>query len=212
MVHIQAGLEPAPTLFIINYDLGSHIYLLGWEISLSQKKNHKLVLFFILAGVGGSASRVRKNVHWTFFTCVSAGFNLPETWQLPFRILPFSLPQKKNHKLVLFFILAGVGGSASRVRKNVHWTFFTCVSAGFNLPETWQLPFRILPFSLPQKKNHKLVLFFILAGVGGFEPPKCQSQSLVPYRLATPQYYIKFVCGVEDGTRTHGLWCHKPAL
>ena len=155
MVHIQAGLEPAPTLFIINYDFGSHIYLLGWEISLSQKK---------------------------------------------------------NHKLVLFFILAGVGGSASRVRKNVHWTFFTCVSAGFNLPETWQLPFRILPFSLPQKKNHKLVLFFILAGVGGFEPPKCQSQSLVPYRLATPQYYIKFVCGVEDGTRTHGLWCHKPAL
>lgn len=26
-----------------------------------------------------------------------------------------------------------------------------------------------------------------MAGVVGFEPTKCQSQSLVPYRLATPQ-------------------------
>ena len=30
----------------------------------------------------------------------------------------------------------------------------------------------------------------VLAGLGGFEPPKCQSQSLVPYRLATAQYVI----------------------
>ena len=45
-----------------------------------------------------------------------------------------------------------------------------------------------------------------LAGLGRFELPKCQSQSLVPYRLATAQYY-----GVEDGTRTHGLQCHKLA-
>ena len=29
----------------------------------------------------------------------------------------------------------------------------------------------------------------ILAGVQGFEPRKCQSQSLRPYRLATPQYF-----------------------
>ena len=27
----------------------------------------------------------------------------------------------------------------------------------------------------------------IMAGVAGFEPTRCQSQSLVPYRLATPQ-------------------------
>jgi len=27
-----------------------------------------------------------------------------------------------------------------------------------------------------------------LAGVGGFEPPQCKDQNLVPYRLATPQY------------------------
>ena len=36
--------------------------------------------------------------------------------------------------------------SASRVRKNVHWTFFTFVSAGLNLHETWQLPFRFPAF------------------------------------------------------------------
>ena len=30
---------------------------------------------------------------------------------------------------------------------------------------------------------------FSLAGVQGFEPRKCQSQSLMPYRLATPQYF-----------------------
>ena len=28
-----------------------------------------------------------------------------------------------------------------------------------------------------------------MAGVQGFEPRKCQSQSLMPYRLATPQYF-----------------------
>ena len=39
----------------------------------------------------------------------------------------------------------------------------------------------------------------IMAGVAGFEPTGCQSQSLVPYRLATPQnitillYHRKFV-------------------
>lgn len=36
--------------------------------------------------------------------------------------------------------------SASRVRKNVHWTFFTFVSAGLNLLETWQLSFRFPAF------------------------------------------------------------------
>ena len=29
-----------------------------------------------------------------------------------------------------------------------------------------------------------------VAGLGGFEPPRCQSQSLVPYHLATAQYSI----------------------
>ena len=29
-----------------------------------------------------------------------------------------------------------------------------------------------------------------LAGMDGFEPSKCQSQSLVPYRLATSQYLV----------------------
>ena len=38
-------------------------------------------------------------------------------------------------------------------------------------------------------KNHPIGWLFILAGVQGFEPRKCQSQSLMPYRLATPQYF-----------------------
>ena len=29
----------------------------------------------------------------------------------------------------------------------------------------------------------------LLAGMAGLEPAKCQSQSLVPYHLATPQYH-----------------------
>ena len=37
-----------------------------------------------------------------------------------------------------------------------------------------------------------------MAGVPGFEPGKCQSQSLVPYRLATPQQ----VNGGEGQIRT----------
>ena len=51
-----------------------------------------------------------------------------------------------------------------------------------------------------------------MAGLGGFEPPKCQSQSLVPYRLATAQYLICFKSGVKDGTRTHDLQGHNLAL
>ena len=39
------------------------------------------------------------------------------------------------------------------------------------------------PLLATQEPSHKM------AGVGGFEPPKCRSQSPVPYRLATPQYY-----------------------
>ena len=58
MVHIQAGLEPAPTLFIINYDLGSHIYLLGWEISLSQKRT--INWFFFYFGWGGRIGEPRQ--------------------------------------------------------------------------------------------------------------------------------------------------------
>ena len=33
----------------------------------------------------------------------------------------------------------------------------------------------------------------IMAGMDGFEPSKCQSQSLVPYRLATSQYCVSIV-------------------
>ena len=30
-----------------------------------------------------------------------------------------------------------------------------------------------------------------MAALGGFEPPKCQSQSLMPYHLATRQYMVE---------------------
>ena len=39
-----------------------------------------------------------------------------------------------------------------------------------------------------QIKNRPHRSVFYLAGMDGFEPSKCQSQSLVPYRLATSQY------------------------
>ena len=39
------------------------------------------------------------------------------------------------------------------------------------------------------KKSTCLRKCFFLAGRAGFEPAQCQSQSLVPYRLATSQYY-----------------------
>ena len=37
------------------------------------------------------------------------------------------------------------------------------------------------------------VLASKLVGVAGIEPTKCQSQSLVPYRLATPQFLMIFL-------------------
>ena len=82
---------------------------------------------------------------------------------------------------------------------------------------------------------------YILAGVEGFEPSnvgvripclttwrhpnkgfgwgswirtnECQSQSLMPYRLAIPQYFYFHKCfGVSSGSRTHDLQSHNLAL
>jgi hypothetical protein len=39
-----------------------------------------------------------------------------------------------------------------------------------------------------QKPYLRVLLVIIMAGVPGFEPGQCQSQSLMPYRLAIPQY------------------------
>ena len=55
-----------------------------------------------------------------------------------------------------------------------------------------------------------------MAGMAGFEPTKCQSQSLVPYRLATSQYR----CAVwwTHGVLYHGqfgfaiLFCRIPSI
>lgn len=67
---------------------------------------------------------------------------------------------------------------------------------------------RFYPLSFPQQggdrlENHRLIYFISyntkkfalcsiakreMAGVEGFEPSECQSQNLVPYHLATPQY------------------------
>ena len=60
----------------------------------------------------------------------------------------------------------------------------------------------------------KLFQSFYFGWAGGIRTHACQSQSLVPYRLATAQYINLMCCknnGVEDGTRTHGLQCHKLA-
>ena len=43
------------------------------------------------------------------------------------------------------------------------------------------------------KLNLTVQFWFNLAGMDGFEPSKCQSQSLVPYRLATSQYCVSIV-------------------
>ena len=48
------------------------------------------------------------------------------------------------------------------------------------------------PFRTKQK-GHRFGVLFVLAGMDGFEPSKCQSQSLVPYRLATSQYCVSIV-------------------
>ena len=41
-----------------------------------------------------------------------------------------------------------------------------------------------------ERPNPMIRIRSFLAGIGGFEPPKCQSQSLVPYRLAISQYLM----------------------
>ena len=46
----------------------------------------------------------------------------------------------------------------------------------------------MLFLSAQMKKSNSYELDF-LAGAQGFEPRKCQSQSLMPYRLAMPQYF-----------------------
>ena len=38
----------------------------------------------------------------------------------------------------------------------------------------------------------------VLAGVEGFEPSKCRSQSPMPYRLATPQYVDENYTGTDE--------------
>ena len=53
-----------------------------------------------------------------------------------------------------------------------------------------------------------------MAGMAGFEPAKCQSQSLVPYHLATsqcgsPECWVREGNGVSEGTRTLGLQSHN---
>ena len=90
--------------------------------------------------------------------------------------------------MIYLFIWLGLRGfGEARVVKTVHWTVF--VFTGSRLQTCFQLDhsFSNPPVEIIIKKNHHKMIFY-LAGLGGFEPPKCQSQSLVPYRLATAQY------------------------
>ena len=49
-----------------------------------------------------------------------------------------------------------------------------------------------------------------MAGMGGFEPPKCESQSLVPYRLATSQDQssIRDICNYPLGSKLRRRTLH----
>ena len=50
------------------------------------------------------------------------------------------------------------------------------------------------PFQSKRERPNPMVrIRSFLAGMDGFEPSKCQSQSLVPYRLATSQYCLDIV-------------------
>ena len=67
-----------------------------------------------------------------------------------------------------------------------------------------------------------------VAGMAGIEPARAESKSAVLPLDYTPVFHppaagflvrkrdtqrvCPFSCGVEDGTRTHGLQCHKLAL
>ncbi len=86
------------------------------------------------------------------------------------------------------------------------------------------------PFAVVDKRG------FFFGWGGRIRTYACSSQSAVSYRLTTPQYFLfcsplftdrvysaiekprhancasRFSTGVEDGTRTHGLQCHKLAL
>ena len=77
---------------------------------------------------------------------------------------------------------------------------------------------------IPNKKVVTFVTTFSFGWAGKIRTCACQSQSLVPYRLATAQYnlIVHFVrqlfqyspnikSGVSTGIRTQGLQCHKLA-
>ena len=55
-----------------------------------------------------------------------------------------------------------------------------------NITPEGRITFRASGTHRSKKPNARALGFFV-AGVAGFEPTGCQSQSLVPYRLATPQ-------------------------
>ena len=54
------------------------------------------------------------------------------------------------------------------------------------------------------------VAYVKMAGVAGFEPAGCRSQSPVPYRLATPQYksnhFMGWIIGVEPTASRATIW------
>ena len=53
---------------------------------------------------------------------------------------------------------------------------------------------------------------FILAGVVGFEPTKCRSQSPMPYRLAIPQYNFIHLLNTESVCNQSAMLLHAEAV
>ena len=47
----------------------------------------------------------------------------------------------------------------------------------------------LVPIPQAKREGSTMCYLLFLAGAQGFEPRKCQSQSLMPYRLAMPQYF-----------------------
>ena len=84
----------------------------------------------------------------------------------------------------------------------------------YNLPNLKKLNSKIQLQKIFFQKIKKPSTFFllktylnlILAGMDGFEPSEWRSQSPLPYRLATSQYKMGWIIGVEPTTSRATIW------
>ncbi len=100
--------------------------------------------------------------------------------------------------------------------------FIVCYLIFISFGNYFYTKFSALPFLMKIFKLNTSV-YGIFDWGGRIRTYACSSQSAVSYRLTTPQCELVFnsdkgfgrvfakalFCGVEDGTRTHGLQCHN---